>query len=211
MNLRDFRNAFRAIRQDFKAAEGFDKANTVRRNLMAVGNRLKADAYGLKDAYKGFRESATDPHGIFDAGLRAYGTRSAFLLTGAGIGAVTAGEDNRMKGAAIGAGAGLLAAGGKNLYFGRRALLKTPFGQSKLMLGMMSTTMAGGMAGAMYMGRGKPEASAHYSGEGDGGYSISPGMGANDGVYEGSTLRERQSLMQASGNIVLGSHHMRHG
>jgi hypothetical protein len=174
----------------------------------------------MSSRYEGLTKANMKP---FAAAFHAYGTRGAFTGLGAVIGAVVAGEDNRMQGAAIGGAAGFAArtlVGGANVYkqwgtmkypswaptkfMGKvrntGQVVSRPGGRLAFIAGLSTLAFA---AGGAFSNHDEVTAASYNAGTGYDEYA--PGAAPDSGI------QERVKNMGATGNVVLGAHGSRHG
>jgi hypothetical protein len=177
---------------------------------------------GAKTAWSGVRASYTESRNAWDAArvlrpggpglqgwqgaLKGFGTTGNMMIAGAGVGFVAGGPDHRMRGMAYGAAGGAAARAGAGLYFAKQAgALK---GLAPIGFGVVGMTALGL---GLHSSQTAPEASAHYNQEEDGGYFATPGAGPDDSIYENGVRDRQRSMGSRLGDVVLGSHGLRHG
>jgi len=177
--------------------------------------------------YAGLRRSEV---GALSGAFHAYGTRSAFTAVGAVIGAASAGEGHRTRGAAIGAAAGFgvrSAVAGVEMYsnmarvggkkgirvlsaqvpnmkmFGamRGKRIPTPIPGAPVFIGGLAAIAFGA---GLAMRQDDDVMQAAYNPAG--GYDEYP-----DGAAPDTGIRERLRAIGADGDVALGAHRMRHG
>jgi hypothetical protein len=169
--------------------------------------KLGASQYisSMKSRYAAMRGAGA---GAFTSAFHSYGTRGVFTGLGAVIGASMAGEDHRMQGAAIG---GALGYGARSLWTASSMYKRLPtrwgpgkklptFFQTGFIAGLSTLAFAAGTA----FRSDNHEAAAVYNETG--GYDeYTPGAAPDSGV------RERMRNINATGDMVLGAHGLRHG
>jgi len=182
---------------------------------------LDAAKFGAKrywssasSTYEGLRVRGI---GEFSAAFHAYGTRGAFAAAGALFGAAAAGDDHRLRGAAVGAAAGFgarAALAGAEMY-SNMARIGGENGVRVLRFKGLRTGIPGvpvAIAGLAALAFGAGLAMRHddvvtqavYNQAG--GYDEYP-----DGAAPDSGIRERMRAMGANGDVALGAHRARHG
>jgi|SRR5208283_3862462 len=169
----------------------------------AVGKRVAGKRMAAFGARMASTKAAFTPEMGFFARAKKYAgvVGKSPLMTmaaGAGIGYMVAPEGQKAKGAAIGAGLGLMTPAAVSMYHGYNALGRVPGGQNALFIAAAAIPLAAQVA----FGHGKPEATA----------SAVPGLGSTiDYEPLSEDMSDRMTAMNASGDIVLGLNGRRHG
>jgi len=169
----------------------------------AVGKRVAGKRMAAFGARMASTKAAFTPEMGFFARAKKYAGvvgRSPLMTmaAGAGVGYMVAPEGQKAKGAAIGAGLGLMTPAVVGAYQGFEKLGKVPGGR----MGLYLTAAAIPLAAQVAFGHGKPEAAA----------SAVPGIGGTiDYEPLSEDMSDRMTAMNASGDIVLGLNGRRHG
>jgi hypothetical protein len=157
-----------------------------------------ATAGGNLGKYAGAKEFTALKAGFKAEGFKGLMRPFPLAVGGAIAGAAIAGPDNRLQGAAIGAGIGFAAMPVKKVFSAYGALGHVPGAKTAV----LATAAAGAVIAGSIIRNPEPQAGAYAT----------PGIGGTiDYEPISSGMQDRMYAMNASGDITLGLNNRRHG